>query len=80
MTFSLNADMLPAQDFPPVRTLSTPESGFFNKPPDSSNSWFPYLSSGPWMGWCGMEPPVTEVNSWASWALGEYLYRPTRRS
>ena len=24
--------------------------------------------------------PVTEVNSWASWALGEYLYRPTRRS
>ena len=27
-----------------------------------------------------MEPPVTEVNSWASWALGEYLYRPTRRS
>ena len=23
-----------------------------------------------------MEPPVTEVNSWASWALGEYLYRP----
>ena len=38
MTFSLNADMLPAQDFPPVRTLSTPESGFFNKPPDSSNN------------------------------------------
>ena len=28
----------------------------------------------------GVEPPVTEVNSWASWALGEYLYRPTRRS
>ena len=32
---------------------------------------------GPWMGWCGMEPPVTEVNSWASWALGEYAaYSP----
>jgi len=40
----------------------------------------PIFEQWPMMGWCGMVPPVTAVNSWDSWAFGEHFYRPTRRS